>query len=134
MATYDFSRLADIERIAGDRVDEVIRGTLLDMTRRVIMRTPVDTGRARGNWQATINNPASGTLNTQDQGGQSTLAEAMPMTEAAPGNVYYLTNNLPYVGPRLEYGWSDQAPQGIVRITLRELNQSINEQLAKLPR
>lgn len=148
MATYDFSRLSDIERIAGDRVDEVIRGTLLDMTRRVIMRTPVGDpsqwqspappgyvgGTARGNWQASINQPASGVLNAQDQSGQATISDAMPMTEAAPGNVYYLTNNVPYIGPLEFLGWSNQAPEGFVRITLRELDQSINEQLAKLPR
>ncbi len=133
MATFDFSRLADIERIAGDKVDEVIRGTLLDMTRRVIFRTPVKTGRARGNWQATINNPATGPVTGVDTAGNSTLAEAAPITEVAPGNVYYLTNNLPYA-ERLEFGWSQQAPSGMVRITLSELDRSIREQIARLPK
>lgn len=133
MATFDFSRLADIERIAGDKVDEVIRGTLLDMTRRVIFRTPVKTGRARGNWQATINNPATGPVTGVDTAGNSTLAEAAPITEVAPGNVYYLTNNLPYA-ERLEFGWSQQAPSGMVRITLSELDRSIREQIAQLPK
>jgi len=133
VATFDFSRLADIERIAGDKVDEVIRGTLLDMTRRVIFRTPVKTGRARGNWQATINNPATGPVTGVDTAGNSTLAEAAPITEVAPGNVYYLTNNLPYA-ERLEFGWSQQAPSGMVRITLSELDRSIREQIARLPK
>ena len=133
MATFDFSRLADIERIAGDKVDEVIRGTLLDMTRRVIFSTPVKTGRARGNWQATINNPATGPVTGVDTAGNSTLAEAAPITEVAPGNVYYLTNNLPYA-ERLEFGWSQQAPSGMVRITLSELDRSIREQIAQLPK
>jgi len=133
VATFDFSRLADIERIAGDKVDEVIRGTLLDMTRRVIFSTPVKTGRARGNWQATINNPATGPVTGVDTAGNSTLAEAAPITEVAPGNVYYLTNNLPYA-ERLEFGWSQQAPSGMVRITLSELDRSIREQIAQLPK
>ncbi len=131
MATYDFSRLADIERIAGDKFDEVIRGTLLDMTRRVILKTPVDTGRARGNWQASINTPASGELETRDKIGSATISEAAPETQSAPGQIYYLTNNLPYA-QRLEYGYSNQAPSGMVRLTLTELNRSINAEIAKL--
>ncbi len=146
MATYDFSRLRDIEEIAGSRIDEVIRGTLLDMTRKVIFRTPVGNpslwqdppppgyvgGTARGNWQATIGNPAQGELNRTDQNGQSTVADAAPMTEAAPGNVYYLTNNVPYI-ERLESGaWSSQAPQGMVRVTLSELGRDIDAQIAEL--
>lgn len=147
MATYDFSRLADIKKIAGDRYDEVIRGTLLDMTRRVIMRTPVGDpsqwqspappgyvgGTARGNWQASINQPEQGILPRADEGGNATLADAQPAIEAASGNVYYLVNNIEYILP-LENGWSNQAPAGMARITLRELGQSIDEQLAKLPR
>jgi hypothetical protein len=41
LANFDFSRLRDIERIAGDRMDEVVRGTLLDLSKRIVLRTPV---------------------------------------------------------------------------------------------
>jgi hypothetical protein len=51
----------------------------------------------------------------------------------APGNVWYLTNNLPYIA-RLEFdSWSTQAREGMVRISLRELDRSIDEQVANLP-
>ena len=134
MATYDFARLADIKRIAGDRYDEVIRGTLLDLSKRIILRTPVDTGRARGNWQVSYNAPESGVLQRDDLSGQGTIAEVAQQTQIAGGNVWYLTNNLPYI-QRLEFeGWSDQAPSGMVRISLAELDQSIDAQIAQLPK
>jgi len=146
LANFDFSRLRDIERIAGDRMDQVVRGTLLDLSRRIVLRTPVGNpslwqgppppgytgGQARGNWQASIGSPASGTTEATDKSGTATIAGIAGKTQQAPGNVWYLTNNLPYVGSALEYGSSTQAPTGMVRISLRELDQSIDDQISRL--
>ena len=148
MANFDFSRLRDIERIAGDRMDKVVRGTLLDLSRRVVLRTPVGNpslwqgqpppgytgGQARGNWQASISSPASGTTTAIDKTGTPTITSIAGETQNAPGNVWYLTNNLAYIN-RLEFdGWSTQATEGMVRVSLRELDRSIDEQIADLPR
>ena len=87
MANFDFSRLADIERIAGDRMDEVVRGTLLDLSRRIVLRTPVGNpslwasappagytgGQAKGNWQASIGSPETGTTSTIERADQLPL-------------------------------------------------------------
>ena len=146
MANFDFSRLRDIERIAGDRMDEVVRGTLLDLSKRIVLRTPVGNpslwasappagytgGQAKGNWQASIGSPETGTTSTIDKSGSATLASINGKTQNAPGNVWYLTNNLPYVSTALEYGSSTQAPTGMVRISLRELDQSIDDQISRL--
>ena len=146
MANFDFSRLRDIERIAGDRMDKVVRGTLLDLSRRIVLRTPVGNpslwqgppppgytgGQARGNWQASIGSPASGTTEATDRSGTATISGIAGDTHQAPGNVWYLTNNLPYVSTALEYGSSTQAPTGMVRISLRELDQSIDDQISRL--
>ncbi|WP_330210091.1 hypothetical protein [Pseudomonas sp. AM4(2022)] len=41
-------------------------------------------------------------------------------------------NNLPY-GPRLEYeGWSNQAPAGMVQITVTEFQMFINKAVSEL--
>lgn len=134
MATFDFADLADIKRIAGDRLDAVVRGTLLDLSRRVILRTAVDTGRARGNWQVSYGSPEAGVLQREDKSGQATIAEVAQQTELAGGNVWFLTNNVPYIS-RLEFeGWSNQSPNGMVRVSLAELQQSIQAQIAELPR
>ena len=148
MANFDFSRLRDIERIAGDRMDQVVRGTLLDLSRRIVLRTPVGNpslwqgppppgytgGQARGNWQASIGSPASGTTEATDKSGTATIAGIAGKTQQAPGNVWYLANNLKYIS-RLEFdSWSTQANEGMVRVSLAELQRSINEQIADLPR
>jgi len=36
----------------------IFRGTALGLFGKVILRTPVDTGRLRGNWFASINRPS----------------------------------------------------------------------------
>lgn len=108
--------------------EKVVRGTLLGMGSKIIKRSPVDTGRFTGNWQFTINAPASGTLsNTKpNQADLISISQKMDM-----GNVFYMTNNLPY-GERLEYGYSAQAPQGMVRITLGEYSQILELEAKKL--
>jgi len=146
LANFDFGRLRDLERIVGDRMDQVVRGTLLDLSRRIVLRTPVGNpslwasappagytgGQAKGNWQASIGSPETGTTSTIDKSGAATLASINGKVQNAPGNVWYLTNNLPYVSTALEYGSSTQAPTGMVRISLRELDQSIDDQISRL--
>ena len=146
MANFDFGRLRDLDGIVGDRMDQVVRGTLLDLSRRIVLRTPVGNpslwasappagytgGQAKGNWQASIGSPETGTTSTIDKSGSATLASINGKTQNAPGNVWYLTNNLPYVSTALEYGSSTQAPTGMVRISLRELDQSIDDQISRL--
>ena len=147
MANFGFGRLRDLERLVGDRMDKVVRGTLLDLSRRIVLRTPVGNpslwqgppppgytgGQARGNWQASIGSPSSGTTEATDKSGTATISGIAGDTHQAPGNVWYLTNNLPYIG-KLEFdGWSTQAAEGMVRVSLRELDRSIDEQVANLP-
>jgi hypothetical protein len=146
LANFDFGRLRDLERIVGDRMDQVVRGTLLDLSRRIVQRTPVGNpslwasappagytgGQAKGNWQASIGSPETGTTSTIDKSGAATIASINGKVQNAPGNVWYLTNNLPYVSTALEYGSSTQAPTGMVRISLRELDQSIDDQISRL--
>ena len=73
--------------------------------------TPVDTGRARGNWHCTVGTPFAG----QDATGiDGSIQAAIPRRA---GSVVYLTNNVPYI-QKLEYGGSQQAPAGMVRVSV----------------
>ncbi|HNU27153.1 MAG TPA: hypothetical protein PKJ38_13680 [Planctomycetota bacterium] len=107
-----------------DRIDIVSRKIALEMFRRVILRTPVDTGRARGNWQTTVGAPAIGELGTRHNAktGGAPIARAITVGQAwkaTTGASILLTNNLPYI-ERLEHGYSKQAPAGMVAITVAE--------------
>lgn len=95
--------------------EKVIRGTLLSFTRRVIRETPVDTGRLRGNWQSSLNVPEMGQLQTMDKTGSNASSDAqVSLDKLKLGDIFWFTNNLPYAR-RIEEGWSQQAPQGMLR-------------------
>lgn len=105
-------------------MDEVFRKVVIEIGSSVIRLSPVDTGRFRGNWQLTIDAPASASLDNYDKEGHETIAQlvsdAQPLTF---GQTAYIVNNLIYAIP-LEYGHSQQALAGMVRIT-RERFQDI---------
>jgi len=96
--------------------EKVFRKIALDIDSSVILGTPVDTGRARGNWFTTIGNPSSAV----SAGGSA--GKAMGQLNAAVaqlklGDTIWMANNLPYIN-RLENGWSKQAPAGMVAINV----------------
>lgn len=90
----------------------------LDLLTGIVLGTPVNTGRAAGNWQVTIGAPAEGTTEKTDPGRSATIADGSTVIGSAPAftNVY-ITNNLPYI-QALERGHSLQAPQGMVQINV----------------
>lgn len=111
---------------AGASLDETSRAIVLELFGSVIKDTPVDTGRAKGNWQTTIGAPANSTV---DRLGESeALADVSQQTASfGAGKVIYLSNNLPYIY-RLEYdGWSDQAPAGMVRKNVARIQQIVSK-------
>lgn len=115
----------------GENMEKVARGTLLQATSSIVMRTPVRSGRARGNWQASIGSPANGETDNVDTQGQATISEAGDAISQSIGDEFYLVNNLPYI-KRLEFeGWSGQSPEGFVRITLREIEAALEREARK---
>jgi hypothetical protein len=116
---------AEVGRFADEEVPERVREVQvkigLQALRGVVNKTPVDTGRARGNWQTTLGDPATGTLDTTDPGGNQTIARGSnTVTTSDPFSVIWLSNNLPYI-ERLENGYSQQAPNGMVSTTVTEI-------------
>ena len=108
---------SDLERFArrvGKSLDETCRGITIKWFSGTIMSTPGDTGRLRGNWQASQESPTSGTTTDVDKGGGATIAKAVRKIGGA-GSVNYLVNNMDYA-EKIEFGGSNQAPRGMVRI------------------
>jgi hypothetical protein len=112
--------------------DTVVRQASLSVLSSVVKRSPVDTGRFRGNWQTTVANPATGTLQAEDKGGSASIAAGVgALTNAKAGDTVWIVNNLPYA-QRLENGWSDQAPTGMVRLTVNEFEKYVKDATAQL--
>lgn len=124
------SEVRDFVIKANGLQEKQVRYLCLDLFKNVVQGTPVDTGRARGNWQATINTPATGSTEKTDKQGGATISAGSNAVSQAAGNVFYITNNLPYIY-RLEFeGWSKQAPSGWVRTAIERTKQIA----AKMPR
>lgn len=91
----------------------------LDAFSRLILRTPVDTGRAKSNWQVGIGEVPDGVLaRTNPSGALSDGERALSEMRGLP--IVSLVNNLPYI-ERLEQGHSKQAPAGMLEQTYQEL-------------
>lgn len=106
----------DLTRHAQDlagKIDLLVRGVVSALFNEIQERTPVDTGFARANWYGGIG--AEGTL---DASGTAAAAKA--------GAVIVIVNNAPYIGA-LEDGWSQQAPEGMVKVTLLNAPQTVEE-------
>lgn len=118
-----------------DEIEKFRKRLAIEMFKRIIMRTPVDTGRARGNWQATFGGPATRTFELTDKGGENTVTKMANKVNASKLKTHptiYLTNNIPYIlrlenggynGPTAKVtddGYSRQAPSGMVKVTLAE--------------
>lgn len=130
---------ADFEKRAqgyADGIDKIIASTVVQICRNIVKRTPVGNpdlwesdappgyvgGRARANWFPSIGSPSN--EETESVADQS-MGRVQAIIGQVPGNVFYLTNNLPYIR-RLEYdAWSSQAPRGMVRVSLREAEQAL---------
>lgn len=117
----------------GKNADTVVRGVVLEMGNSLIQMTPVDTGRARANWQHNTGRPHQGVTESTDQSGQATSAQlAADVQQVRAGGIEFVTNNLPYIR-ELENGSSKQAPNGMVRITATRFRNILNKQVSKLP-
>jgi len=131
--------LKRFEEKAVAKQQQALRKISIELFGRVIMRTPVDTGRLRGNWQATTFVPATSEVNVLDKGsktnsrgiGNSIAKGSMQETILAEGNpvMFHLTNTLPYAKV-IEYGdpvKSKQAPAGMVRVSIIEFRDVVEE-------
>lgn len=113
--------LGAFERQIPERVAQVHRAITLEALNRVVLRSPVDKGRFRGNWQVSHDTPAEGRLERLDKSGSQTIAEgAAEVAKIRPYEITWLVNNLAYA-QSLEDGHSKQAPGGVVEPTVQEL-------------
>lgn len=123
--------------VAAFRGDQMraVRAIGLEVFTRVVMRSPVDTGRFRGNWMMEVDAIPTGVTYQGGPEGQG-AANTAPATQHALeqlqklrryrlGSTVYVSNSLPYA-PRLEEGYSAQAPLGIMRATAEEFPQIVD--------
>ena len=112
--------------------EKVMRQVSIKLFSAIIKASPVDTGRFRMNWMASGGTPVSGITDATDKSGNTATGNATSFVlKATDWREFTLTNNLPYA-QRLEYGWSQQAPAGMVRTNVSRFQQLINEEANKV--
>jgi hypothetical protein len=114
--------LSKFGKVTAEQATLIFRKIAFELDSAVVLGTPVDVGRARGNWYPSISIP-SGEINeeTTDKNGDQSLARIQGLVlNAKLGQVVWLTNNLPYILP-LENGSSKQAPRGMVDINVERV-------------
>lgn len=120
-----------------DKLPQIVKLIAMETFKRVVERSPVDTGRFRANWQIGVAVRPSGSSEDFDKAapgsapsGASTSAALAKLKQLNLGLAkVYVVNNLPYAR-RLEDGSSEQAPGGMVEITAAEMRIVVN-QIAK---
>ncbi len=129
----DISNIADRYK---DRFDLVLKKVVFDVGSKIIMRSPVDEGRFRANWQIGVNKNPSGVIDAVDKGkvnqtgaGDSStkkIAEA-DLEKAKGGDTIYFVNNLPYAERIENDAWSPQAEAGVVGVSLAEYKNTLDK-------
>lgn len=122
MATMTFSQFARHIRGVGKTVEKngglLVRRAALAIDRKLVRKTPVDTGLARSNWLVGINRerteigPILGVVGAIATG-------KMALTAVKTGDTVTISNNVPYIG-MLNAGWSKQAPAEFVELIVIE--------------
>lgn len=117
-------------RRAEKKIETLVKEFAINVTIKLVDRSPVRTGRFRSNWNAGIGSlDKTTTLSTQNN--------AVDRAKLVIGNfkigdkAVFVSNSLDYAG-KLEYGWSKQAPNGMVRITALESSQIMRKTVAGL--
>jgi len=106
-------------KVTREQARMIFQKIALDLDSRIVLGTPVDTGRARGNWFPSLNSPSSAVdMSATDKSGAVAQGRLSGVIAGAKlGDTIWQTNNLPYILP-LENGHSGQAPEGMVDINL----------------
>ncbi|WP_054882165.1 hypothetical protein [Pseudomonas sp. NBRC 111128] len=111
-----------------DAVEEAltqrVRVIALAMLNEIVLRSPVDTGRFRGNNIVSIGAPVYVDPGYQDKNGSETVRRGLSaLSGLEPFTQVFLQNSLPYA-EAIENGHSKQAPSGVYSVSFHSVSQA----------
>lgn len=130
------SLATDLAKIAARnkaKLLKVAQNSLMRVGGSIVLKSPVDTGRFRANWMSAYGGIDSSTTDTVSTSGAESIGRLdAKLNGLAVGQVFYFTNSLPYA-QRLEYdAWSQQAPAGMVRLSVANWQSIVAEEVARV--
>lgn len=122
-------RINFISKKINENANQAVRKAALAADQVAVLRTPVDTGRARSNWVVSIGQPELDQVafsGSDSQAGNEAAATVKALNQANQAlskydirlGPIYITNNLEYI-IYLDEGSSPQAPDGITKFALQ---------------
>lgn len=111
------------------RIKSFMRMATIELYRRLIVVSPVDTGNFRWNWWCQVN----GVTTRYEQHENKGIDLNRPITVFSDfelNDSLFICNSTPY-GKRLNEGWSGQAPARFVEITVSGVQNDVNKLLAQ---
>lgn len=101
-----------------------VRVIALAMLNEIVLRSPVDTGRFRGNNIVSIGAPVyTATENLDKSGGETIQRGLSAMSGLEPYTQVFIQNNLIY-SVELERGHSKQALSGVYEVSFHSVSQA----------
>lgn len=129
---------------ATQKIEAVRRAVVIKLFSAVILDTPVDTGRLRGNWRVSEGKPILEATERKDKSGSLVINEVVAAANASKGDTsMFLSNSLPYASVAEYGGWhgptdkvtddgfSRKSPKGMVRRNVVRFAQLIKAEAAK---
>ena len=117
---------------AGAKAELVVRQTAVALQSGMVEKSPIDTGRFKNNFQCGIGLINTDTSAAPDKSGSGAISRTVTALEGWKlGQTIYMTNSLPYAR-RLEFGWSQKAPGGMVRLTVQDFHSKLAQVVAEL--
>jgi len=104
-----------------DKLEKTVRAVALIVDAELVNMTPVDTGRARANWNPSLNTPDPTIREPGQKKSIDPVASAFKLTDTI-----LISNNLPYIKP-LNNGSSKQAPAGFVDAALAKGKRAVKK-------
>lgn len=95
------------------RVDDTVKGAARVVASKLITTTPVLTGLARSNWQASINAPPPTFVLLPISPAEAFTRANVAISKFTAGATIYISNSVHYI-LKLNFGSSRQAPAGFV--------------------
>ncbi len=133
------------QQLALEASSKTINSTLLHMYKKIVDRTPVGDpslwnwpahrdykpGTLKASWKLSFNGQERATNGQFASAGQILGNHGLTFkVGTSTKQVAVISNPQPYA-QRVETGWSTQAPQGMMRITIAEYTSIVDEQAAK---
>lgn len=110
--------------VVEEALTQRVRVIALAMLNEIVLRSPVDTGRFRGNNIVSVGAPVYASSESLDPSGSETIQRGLSaMSGLEPYTQVYIQNNLPYA-TALEDGHSKQAPGGVYAVSFNGVSQA----------